>query len=629
MGRWSKWSMMIWGATAILCIGCPAAIEKPILAPVVEKTQSPQAEKLFNEGVAHFESAQWEQADSCFLLFVEQFPDDALIRQVEIYQGRIAMANEQFEKARVFLEKVHQQGGDDSTFDYATMHLGIVEFKMGNYQRSVELLTPYAGRFAMEKDNLRVLKTLWMSTGQQGEWQQQIVWMDKFLEAGPPETEKEEVMGMVSDIIASKEESQLVLVAKQLPQKDRIWTQLMGQIARIQFDSEKYDAATDTVEEIKESGQENAVAISELAELIEQRNSADIRTIGVLLPLSGKMRLIGQDVLKGVMLASKRNRFGKENTPLSIVMRDTSVAGKNIDKIVEELVLKERVGAIVGPIGVTSSRIAAQKAQRMGVPMILLTSDVTTSKSGNYIFRKFASNEKELEALLAKSDSLVENGTKPLRYAICYPNNGYGKLMKKLLVRQLDESEGALVAEVSFEPKTTDFGKSAKQLAQSEFSVLLLPMTASQLALAAPALAANGIWSSTLNMPEKARAVTYLVPSIGYSNSVVTRAGRYLQGAMFVSSFQLERTASEQYFSRTFNNEYKSNPSSFAAYGYDAVLLISNAVKTGVSSRHQLRIWLDETVAAGEMVFPFSGFDEQGDIISLPPVFTLTGNALQ
>ena len=78
-------------------------------------------------------------------------------------------------------------------------------------------------------------------------------------------------------------------------------------------------------------------------------------------------------------------------------------------------------------------------------------------------------------------------------------------------------------------------------------------------------------------------------------------------------------------FIREFSNTYKTPPSVYAGYGYDAMLLIQQAIQSGVTSRSALRTWLDEVVSAAGLVHPFEGFDSEGNAVALPMVRSLSG----
>ncbi|MBN2531223.1 MAG: ABC transporter substrate-binding protein [Deltaproteobacteria bacterium] len=612
--------------------GCPSETKAPLIAPVSQQSSNPEAESLFKEGVALFDDAALDEADEKFSLFLTRFGDDPLVSQVYLYRGRIAWKQDRLTAANDFFRKVYDRGESEPLYEYAAMYLGLMSHDRAEYKEAVAFLLPVAGRFSDGEENLNVLKTVWRSYAALNDWKQEIVWIDAYLNAQPGEDERQAALSEVQKLIVQMSIEDLADAQKTLNPKEMVWAIVSAQIARVQFENGQFAEADKTVTEIQQANEKNAVLLSDLIELIERRNRVDIRTVGCLLPLSGKMRLVGQDVLKGVMLASRQNRFGREASPLTIVMRDTGGGDVSPEKMVEELVMNHKVSAIVGPMDAHIAKRAVLRAQQLGVPIIVLSADETLTSVGNFVFRKFASNLKEVDALLNAAEEtsrMSDEYGSTLQYASLFPENGYGKLMNTLLQQQLD-ARGLSAVTISFDPETRDFGKLAKTLAQKEFNVLFLPMTSAQLALAAPALAAADIWpASPDETREDVRVATYLVPSVGYSPSLVSRSGRYLQGAKFALDFFVAGPSSIQNFIRNFQNEYKTSPSPFAGYGYDATMLVSNAINSGVTTRSELRTWLAETASSPRLVYPFAGFDETGESIALPAVYSLTGSDLQ
>ncbi len=613
--------------------GCPSDVVTPIVAPVPRKAASPEAEILYREATNQYDAKNLDEADRMFAEFERQYGNDPLMEQVLLFRGKIAMEQRRPDDAKPLFERLLQLSSASSHGDYASMYLGLIAFQQGNAEDAVHYLQPLAGRFADRNDNLAVLRTLWESYFNLEQYSEMLVWMEEYLQAGPAAANRDVAQTTARNVVGGLTLPELQRVATQMNQKGVVWTLVTAQIARIQLESQQFDAAMETAESIRDSGMENASLVADVLELVESRNRVDMTKVGCLLPLSGKMRLVGEEAKKGILLASGQGGFARGNAPLTVILRDTANTEQTLEATVEELVLTQQVAAIVGPMDAVVSRQAAQKAQQLGVPMIVLSTDDRLGEMGNFIFRKFASNQSEIEALVRAAGSelqLREISANSARYATLYPENGYGKLMNRIFEQQL-ETRSRAVASVPFPPEMRDFNHVAISLTQREFDVLLLPMTSQQLALAAPALAAAGIWPSLPGTDdESSRTAVYLVPSVGYSPSLVSRAGRYLQGAYFVRDFTADtESSSVSIFIREFSNTYKTPPSVYAGYGYDAMLLIQRAIQSGVTSRSALRTWLDEVVSAAGLVYPFEGFDSEGNAVALPMVRSLSGTELR
>jgi ABC-type branched-subunit amino acid transport system substrate-binding protein len=192
------------------------------------------------------------------------------------------------------------------------------------------------------------------------------------------------------------------------------------------------------------------------------------------------------------------------------------------------------------------------------------------------------------------------------------------------------------VKEISFDTSIRDFSEPAKELARLDFDILFMPMSVSSVALAAPALAASGIWPDGTVLQEKKdniHIVKYLLPSIAYSDSLLKRAGRYLQGAVFSDGFKYSNTRESGLFNDSFFGEYGQNPTTYAAYGYDAVQLISMAIlKGGVKNRIELRNWIGglnfKNGPSQDFVFRFMGMDSDGNAQMILPAVVIKENSL-
>ncbi|KPK52919.1 MAG: hypothetical protein AMJ63_07935, partial [Myxococcales bacterium SG8_38_1] len=161
--------------------------------------------------------------------------------------------------------------------------------------------------------------------------------------------------------------------------------------------------------------------------------------------------------------------------------------------------------------------------------------------------------------------------------------------------------------------------------------VVLLADVADQVALIAPTFAAEGAWSvGDGTLPEHAeREVHFLLPSPSWSPALLSRAGRYLQGALIALPFyDASETAVSEHFRAAYQTRYGTPPQTFAAYGYDAYRMISATLRQG----HQTREALAEALKAGASVTPVTsvGALSPERVPANPPsVYRVTGDLLQ
>jgi hypothetical protein len=177
-------------------------------------------------------------------------------------------------------------------------------------------------------------------------------------------------------------------------------------------------------------------------------------------------------------------------------------------------------------------------------------------------------------------------------------------------------------------PEGTDVGEVIAKLAALDFQALFVADRASQLVLIAPALAAAGLWSlpSGASAPRAGRAITLLVPSVGFDRTLPTRAGRYLQGALFAAALDADTAGSPgRAFAERFSAQYGSAPDAFAVFAHDAFRLVHVAIKAGAKTREALAQALPGTRAPG-LAGPSDGFGADRNPARGTRVLELRGN---
>ncbi len=114
---------------------------------------------------------------------------------------------------------------------------------------------------------------------------------------------------------------------------------------------------------------------------------------------------------------------------------------------------------------------------------------------------------------------------------------------------------------------------------------------------------------------------------MGFSEDLIRRAGRYLEGALFSVFFAPEVIADSNDFASRYYLEYGTRPSIVSAYAYDAALIIGRALEDDIRSRGDLRRWLIETASSVapslKTATPFSGFTANGAPKALPYILSL------
>ena len=355
-------------------------------------------------------------------------------------------------------------------------------------------------------------------------------------------------------------------------------------------------------------------AVEEAREEIALTDSA---TVGALLPLTGKNSEIGAMMRAGIETAM---RTSSAEHPMNVVFLDTAddpeLARSHVRTLKKDLHAIAAIGPATGAVAVA----AAGEAAGIGMPMIALTLKPGITAAGPWVFRNFTTWKAEVDALAMHAVSTCGLD----RFAVLAPDTAYGKGMAGSFGSAVKGMGGEVVLEASFAASETNFIEIAKKVkATPGVQAVFVPAPSQTLALVAPALAYEDVWSvpagQVLSPPpatqgKAAKAgVLLLAPQVAYSPGLPGKAGKYLQGAVFATGFYMEK---QDAFARLFMDEYgKVGEGEIGiqhSYAADAFLLVAAAVTAhGVKTRGQLASWLAKQAggtAPVETVGSFGGF---------------------
>ncbi|MEO1273540.1 MAG: penicillin-binding protein activator, partial [Myxococcota bacterium] len=170
------------------------------------------------------------------------------------------------------------------------------------------------------------------------------------------------------------------------------------------------------------------------------------RTIGVVLPLSGPHKRLGQVVLDALTLA--RVDLGG----LELRLEDSRGREEEARAAVERLAADPQVLAVLGPLGWKESRAAAEQAQASGVPLVSFSSEHGLEAIGPWVFRARPSIQEEAKAVgaFAIKDLQVE------RYAILYPDDVLGRGAAEVFYETVRKGQVRVTAMVPYKSDDSD-----------------------------------------------------------------------------------------------------------------------------------------------------------------------------
>ncbi len=343
---------------------------------------------------------------------------------------------------------------------------------------------------------------------------------------------------------------------------------------------------------------------------LSARSSVNVRTIGVILPLSGRYADIGRSVLNSIQLG-----LGVYDKSTDIRLAVIDSEGKYLDarRAVEKLVVEDHVVAIIGSLQSKTATSISSKAQALGVPTIVLSQKSGITEIGDFIFRNALTSEMQVQHLV--KTAMGKRGFK--RFAILYPEDAYGTEYANLFWDAVIAAGGEIKAAQSYNPKETDFRASIQKLVGTfyvddraqeykhkleEWKKSINHRTARTEVpkdLLAPIIDFDAIF-----IPDNTRAlgqisgmlafqevsnVTLLGTNIWNTSGVIERAGNFANSLLFVDSFLVQDSQfKNSEFYKTYFQHFGKTPSLFDLQAYDTALILKRAV-SGVSSRADLR----------------------------------------
>jgi branched-chain amino acid transport system substrate-binding protein len=561
--------------------GCPKPPDGLSTMPVLA-TDDPQAESDMRAAHEAEEAGRLDEAGERYERFLAEHPNDPLTPVAELGLGRLALHRGDAERARARFEALVDHA-DASVADRARFHLGLALHHGGHHGQALTILEPFLGEVVDPEDTSLLLQTMAAAAMGAGDLARAVEAYDRLAEATVPETDRQAAHERLGTLITeSATPDDIRRLFEQLPRDGVAWPLVAARSAH------QAHAAGDTarVREVLAALRSRDVPLGEelerIAMRLERRDEADPRVIGAILPLSGRAREVGQLALRGLLLAAGEG--GHPGDAPEVVFRDDAGDPQQAAQAVDDLVTSRQPIAIIGPIGSEAATAAARRAQELGIPMLTLAPAPSVTDAGPFVFRLFFTPEDEARALV---EAARRRGAR--RFAIVHPDTSFGRTFRDAFERQVRSQGGDLVTAATYPRGTTSFAKPLRDLTRSRIDALLIADGAPAVQLIAPALAAAGLWSRPAGQaaPDRGRAITVLVPSVGFNAELVRASGSYLQGALFSRPFDVDARGSTQFAAR-FQARFGTDPDVFAAYAYDALQLVRSATEAGAETRQDL-----------------------------------------
>ncbi|QDE88104.1 amino acid-binding protein [Myxococcus xanthus] len=244
-------------------------------------------------------------------------------------------------------------------------------------------------------------------------------------------------------------------VAEGLSPSNPAWPVITFKLARVYYHLRDWTRLEETLNRFLAQAPGHAFApqARELLARATRRVEARPRTVGVLLPMTGRYQPIGEAVLRGIQL-------GLEGSGVELVVKDTQGDVNKTGQAMEQLAFDDGAIAVLGPLLADDSKRAALVAEELQVPLLTMSRQDGITELGSYVFRNMLTNAAQAEAIADYAMNV--KGYK--RFALLYPNIPYGVELADAFWDQVVARGGGVRGAERYSHDQTTFTTEAKKL---------------------------------------------------------------------------------------------------------------------------------------------------------------------
>ncbi len=341
------------------------------------------------------------------------------------------------------------------------------------------------------------------------------------------------------------------------------------------------------------------------------------KTIGVILPLSGKNGPIAQKALRAVEMGLG---LDAQDSRFKLAVMDSEGNPDTARRSVERLVKEDKAIAIIGSLLSKTASAEVSKADELGIPFLVLSQKSGITDVGPTVFRNALTSEMQVHHLVHVA--MDELGMR--RFAILFPNDLYGVEYANIFWDEVLARGGSIAAVQNYNPKDTDFRGPVQRLVGTyyiearldeykaltkeknktqgskvqrqekdsddilqpitDFDAIFIPDSAKTLGQLAAFLSYSGVRNTKL-----------LGTNLWNSPGLSKRAGNFSSNLVFVDGLFNQ---SQNYLGSRFVQNYKKifneDPSLIEIQAYDSALILRQLILGGASTRDDLSRKLSE-----------------------------------
>ncbi len=345
---------------------------------------------------------------------------------------------------------------------------------------------------------------------------------------------------------------------------------------------------------------------SELLHRREELENVDSTAVGVLLPLKGKFSRFGAKTLEAIEMGFHIFNTKEPDTKIRLIIANSGDDPDQAVKALTDLVTRQHVVAVIGPLLSKGIDQVSAKAQELRVPLISLARN--TGEPADFVFQAGMTLRLQAHEIARYAIDTL----KLHRFAILYPHDKVGDQSSQEFWTAVESLGGEVAGIESYNPGDTDFRQVVDKLSglyytearQRELEKMARERTRDKIRKRTrrteqyyslpPIVDYDAVF-----IPEEPKVASQIIPTFAYrdvdhirflgtsawnSPDLSARAQNYAENALFVDAFIPEaKDPSTQKFIQDFQTLYGEAPTSMEALAYDAARVLESVLPPGRS----------------------------------------------
>ena len=305
-----------------------------------------------------------------------------------------------------------------------------------------------------------------------------------------------------------------------------------------------------------------------------EKTEPNLIKFGAILPLTGTAAFYGEWCKKGIDLAVEEinNAGGIANKKIKILYGDSKNDMREGVSWAHKMINEDISVIISAMTGVSFAIIPIIDKAKKILFMTIVTHPEATSKS-EWAFRDYINKGKAAK----KMAEFAFNDMKLRKIALLYINDEGGLGEKSSFESEFKKLGGDIVGEVSFDKTTSDLKSELIKIADFKPEAIYFSGYGR--------IYGVGI-KQIKEMKIQAKVLASYEPLYKTTQEL---AGDALEGVVFTSPYFEEENPQTKNFIEKYRSKYGEKPEIDAAFGYDVIMLLAQAIKTGAKTSEDIK----------------------------------------